>query len=121
MPAPRSSPFPFEAVRDLLGILRALYAADKALGASSRRLSAIQAVAMELRKAMDLASEHGPGTLGHSAAWSRAERATYRLADLVDVTTPVEPVLKAAGERVRAPRAPHDPRDAARRARRERS
>ena len=95
-------PFPFEAVRDLLGILRALYAADKARGGTERRLFEIQKVALELRRATDLALEHEPGSVGYRAAWERADRATFRLADLVDVTTPLEPTLMAAGERIRA-------------------
>jgi hypothetical protein len=119
MPNEFTGPFPFEAVRDLLGILRALYAADKARGAGSRRLSFIRRVAMELRGAVDLALEHKEGSLGHAAAWKKAERATHLLADLVDVTTALEPMLLIAGARVRGkPR--RDVREAARRARQER-
>ena len=103
MLAPRQDPFPFEAVRDLLGILRAMYAAAKLQGAGRRRLLAIRLVGKELGAAVDLALEHEPGTLGHAAAWQRAERATSRLADLVDCTTPLEPTLEAAAQRVRAP------------------
>jgi hypothetical protein len=94
--------FPFEAARDLLGILRALYAAERARGARPRRLSTIRAIAVELRRATELGLEHDPGTAGHDAAIDKAEAATRRLADLVDVTTPLEPTLLAAGERVRA-------------------
>lgn len=101
MRAPSSEPFPFEAVRDLLGILRAMYAADKENGAGALRLAALEDIGRELRRAVDLALEYEPGSLGHAAAWDRAERATIRLADLVDVTTPVEPVLRAAGARIR--------------------
>ncbi len=119
MLAPRQDPFPFEAVRDLLGILRAMYAAAKEQGAGRRRLLAIQSAGQELRAAVDLALEHEPGTLGHAAAWQRAERATGRLADLVDSTTPLEPTLEAAAERVRgAPGTAAARREAARRARR---
>jgi hypothetical protein len=114
-------PFPFEAVRDLLGILRALYAADKARGGSERRLSEIRRVALELRRATDLAAEHEPGTVGYHAGWERAERATLKLADLVDVTTPLEPMLMAAGERVRAAAPVSHDRENERRARRIRS
>lgn len=117
MRALRPQPFPFESVRDLLGILRALYAADKARGAGERRLVKVREVAMELRAATDLALEYEPGTLGHAVAWERAERAVARLGDLIDVTTPLEPTLRAAGERVRASSPRSDDRDAARRAR----
>ena len=121
MRAPRADPFPFEAVRDLLGILRAMYAADKAAGAGARRLAAVEEVARELRRAVDLALEYGPGTLGHAAAWERAETATSRLVDLADVTTPIEPTLRAAGERVLQRGADRDTRELARLARRDRS
>ena len=109
--------FPFEAARDLLGILRALYAADRARGAGSRRLADIRSVALELRRATELALEHESGTAGHRAALRRAEAATRRLADLVDVTTPLEPTLLAAGKRVRAGSARENEREARRRAR----
>jgi hypothetical protein len=109
--------FPFEATRDLLGILRALYAADRARGAGARRLADIRAVALELRRATELALEHDAGTAGHRAASQRAEAATRRLADLVDVTTPLEPTLLAAGKRVRAGSAGENEREARRRAR----
>jgi hypothetical protein len=114
---PALDPFPFEAVRDLVGILRALYAADKHRGAGARRLAAIRAIALELRRATDLAREHPPGTPGHAAASNRAELAVRRLGDLVDVTTPLEPTLLAAGERVRAGAVRLSEREAGRRAR----
>ena len=98
--ARQADPFPFEAVRDLLGILRALYAAAQAEGGSAARLSAIRRIGSELRAATDLALEHEPGTLGYGAAWRRAERATQMLADVVDCTTPIEPTLEAAARRV---------------------
>jgi hypothetical protein len=100
MIATRRTPFPFEAVRDLLGILRAMYSAEQARGQSSRRLQSIRKLGRELRGAVDLALEHGPGTLGHAAAWARAERATAALGDLVDSTTPLAPTLDAARARV---------------------
>ena len=64
----------YVAVRDVLGILRAVYAADRARGASARRLARIRAIAVELNRATDLAREHPPKTLGHSAAWEAADR-----------------------------------------------
>lgn len=110
-------PFPFEAVRDLLGILRALYAADKVRGAGQRRLSEIRRVALELRRATDLALDHAAESAGHRAAWEIADRAVSALADLVDVTTPLEPTLMAAGERVRAAAPPSNDREDRRRVR----
>ena len=120
MPENKRPPFPFEAVRDLLGILRALYAADKARGAGERRLAEIRRVALELRSATELALDHPDGA-GRRAAWEKAEHAVRRLGDLVDVTTPLEPTLIAAGDRVRAGALPSNDRENERRARRIRS
>jgi hypothetical protein len=118
MLALRHERFPFEAVRDLLGIVRALYAAEKLQGAGERRLAHIRRVGLELRAAADLAFEYEPLTLGHAAAWQRAERATLELGELIDCTTPLEPTLRAAVHRVRPSGTPPARRDAARRARR---
>jgi hypothetical protein len=113
--------FPFEAVRDLLGILRALYAAHKARGASTVRLRQIQKLALGLQRATALAEASGAGTAESRRAFEMAEQATHGLADLVDVTTPLEPTLLVAGERVRSHRTRASLREAARRARLTRS
>lgn len=97
---PRAAPFPFEAVRDLIGILRAMYAAERAGRHDVQRLRRIQRVAERLRLAQELALEHEPETLGHAAAWRHAEHATRELGELVDLTTPLEPTLEAASRRV---------------------
>ena len=117
MPRVEPVPFPFEAVRDLLGILRAFYASQRARGGSAVRLAGIEKLARELRAAVALARGHELGTEEHARAWAIADRATLRLADLVDVTTPLEPTLLVAGERVRAGRSRGSSREAARRAR----
>ncbi|MEZ4376515.1 MAG: hypothetical protein R3B07_37265 [Polyangiaceae bacterium] len=97
---PRTAPFPFEAVRDLIGILRAMYVAERVGRHDVTRLKRIQAVAERLQLAQELALEHEPETLGHAAAWRHAERATQELGELVDLTTPLEPTLEAASRRV---------------------
>lgn len=101
----RRDPFPFEAARDLLGLVRAVYAAAQARGAEPERLRAIAEVGAELRQAMELASAHPPGTLGFSSAWARAERAAARVGELVDALTPAAPLVRAAVARARG-RAP---------------
>jgi hypothetical protein len=113
----RREPFPFEAVRDLLGILRAMYAAARARDAGARELASIRRVGNELRTAIDLALEHAPQTLGHAAAWDRAENATRDLGKLIDSTTPLEPMLGAAARRIRRARVMLEDRDLSRRAR----
>lgn len=93
-------PFPFEAVRDLLGVVRAMYAAAKNANASPRELARIAAIGTDLGEATTLAAGTRPGTLGHAAAWRRAEEATRRVGDLVDSLTPAEPLIAAARDRV---------------------
>ncbi len=93
-------PFPFEAVRDLLGVVRALYAAAKDAGAGRGELQRIAKVGSELRETLDLGVSTRPGSVGHRAAIARAEEATRRVGDLVDALTPAEPLVVAARGRV---------------------
>ena len=116
----RHDAFPFEAVRDLIGILRALYAAERGARARPLRVAAIARVGRELRVAVDLALDHATGTLGHAAAWDRAERAAAALGDLVDCTTPLSPTLAAAARRVCEDTRPSGAREQERLARRQR-
>ena len=83
MPLGRTDPFPFAAVRDLLGILRALWLATDETQ-SMRRIH-VAAVAQELRASLELAKATTPGTRGHADAWRRAEAATRAAGRLVDV------------------------------------
>lgn len=99
----RNEPFPHQAVRDLIGILRAMYAAERAGRQDVLRLRRIRRVAERLSLARELAMEHDPATLGHAAAWRHAEQATTELGELVDLTTPLEPTLEAASKRVTEP------------------
>lgn len=99
MPAHKDA-FPFEAVRDLLGVVRAMYAAARSANAGPRQLARIAAIGADLSESMNLAAGTRPGTLGHAAAWRRAEEATRRVGDLVDSLTPAEPLVAAARERV---------------------
>ncbi|EYF04597.1 hypothetical protein [Chondromyces apiculatus] len=97
----RRDPFPFEPARDLLGIVRALYADARTRGVDHERLRGIAAVGAEIRRAITLAEAHAPGTLGFSSAWARVERATAQVGDLVDVLTPAAPMIRAAVARAR--------------------
>jgi hypothetical protein len=96
----RHDPFPLEAARDLLGIVRALYAEARSRGASVADLHAIAAVGDDLRQAIALAEAHPPGTLGFSSAWARAERAAGRVGELADALAPAAPIVRAALARV---------------------
>lgn len=99
MLAPRDNPFPFEAVRDLLGVVRALWVWARSAG-RQRDQDRLSRVGNMLREASVLAVEHQPGTLGHAAAWEKAESAVEELGLVVDVLIPARPVVEAAGKRV---------------------
>lgn len=98
----REEPFPATAVRDLVGIVRAMYVAAKLGGAGKNDLARIEKVGRDLADALELAQRSGPGTIGHSAAWKKAEDASRRAGDLVDALTPAEPLIHAARSRIGA-------------------
>lgn len=95
----RDDPFPFEAARDLLGLMRALYAARKSAGAEAADLAPLARVGKDLQESLELAASSRPGTVGYAAAWKRAEDATERAANLVG-SIAAEPLVKAATARV---------------------
>ena len=87
-------------MRDLIGIVRAMYAAAKLAGAGSVELARIERVGRDLAAALTLAQRSGPNTIGAAAAWKRAEEAALRAGDLVDALTPAEPLMHAARARI---------------------
>jgi hypothetical protein len=94
-----------DAVRDLLGLLRAMYAAERRKNfPRRRRLVALERAARALKDALATAAVHDPGTAPYVRAVGTANAVATRLTDLIEVTDPIEPVLRAAGARVR-PRA----------------
>jgi hypothetical protein len=103
----RRDQLPLEAVRDLLGITRALYAAWKRdMGISRPDLEELAAIGKELKTALDLAKKTSPETIGMAAAWDRAESACARLGRLISINIPLAPTVEAAAVRIRriAPR-----------------
>lgn len=93
---------PKETVRDLLGIARALHVVRDNQGAPLSELDRIREVSAWLVDALEL-SRTAPGTLGHRAAWSKAERATSVLTELLlahDEST--KRLVGAWAERLRA-------------------
>lgn len=78
----RDDPFPVEAVRDLLGIARSLYRAERDGAGDPVRLQELVEIGKLLKLALRL-SKPGPGTLGHIAAWRWAGEGTERLGALV--------------------------------------
>ena len=73
---------PRETVRDLLGITRAVYATRKAAGASAEELAKLEAIGREYVLALEL-SKTEPDTNGHRAAWSKANRGTAALVEVL--------------------------------------
>jgi hypothetical protein len=73
---------PKDTVRDLLGIARALYVVRDNQGAQPSELDRIREVTAWLIDALELART-APDTLGHRAAWAKAERATSALTELL--------------------------------------
>jgi hypothetical protein len=73
---------PRETIRDLLGIARALFVVRGNQYAPQAELDRICEVSAWLVEALELARTR-PDTLGHRAAWFKAERATAALTDLL--------------------------------------
>jgi hypothetical protein len=101
--------FRFGPARDLLGILRALYAHEKAKPfAPTLKLRNIERLAKELSDAIASAKWHDPDTAPYERARSRADGVAFRvgrdLVDVVDVVDTLETVLRAASHRVRGTR-----------------
>lgn len=98
----RRDRLPLEAVRDLLGIARALFAAWKRdVGTSKPDLDELEAIGRKLREALALAHRTEPDTVGHRAAWDKAEEACSRLCRLISLNTPIAPTIEAAAVRIR--------------------
>jgi len=99
MDAQRGS-FPHEAIRDLLGVVRAIYAAAKEGGAGRGELARIARLGTMLSRSLELFGRSQEGDPDREEAWRLAETATRRVGELVDVLTPAEPIVLASGDRV---------------------
>src|SRR5690349_21156353 len=124
MPPDRHGKIPLEALRDLLGVVRALFAAWTASGEGPIELEELRGIGLDLAAAYEMARKTEPNTIGHRAAWSRAEAATARLGHLVGTPEPLSPTVAAATKRVVGAPAvisAQSEREAKRLARRERS
>jgi hypothetical protein len=110
MPPSRDAAFPVEAARDLLGIVRALYTAWRAARRPPDELAELESIGRELSAALELARRSPVPSLGHSAAWARADSAAQRLGEIIGAEVPLRPLLLAASARVRgAPSPPRTP------------
>jgi hypothetical protein len=88
-------PFPHEAVRDLIGICRAMYVVEQ----SGPRRAELAVIGKALRAAADMAQRSPPESLGAKAALKRAEEATDQLCAIV--TGDVLRLVHATAGRVR--------------------
>lgn len=92
---------PRDTVRDLLGIARALYFVRDGQAAERPELDRIREVSAWLVEALEL-SKTAPDTLGHRAAWTKAERATATLTELLLVhDESTQRLVGAQAERLR--------------------
>ncbi len=94
-----TDPFPREAIRDLLGVVRAIYAAGKENGAGRGELTRIARLGTMLARSLTLHASSVDGTAEREEAWVLAETSTRRVGELVDALTPAEPIVLASGDR----------------------
>jgi hypothetical protein len=93
---------PVEVIRDLLGICRALYAVWREhRPATENELGELRGIGQDLRAALELARKSKPDTVGHRAAWGKAERAMRRLGELVSDQDRLRPPIEALVRKVR--------------------
>jgi len=96
-------PLPIGALRDLLGITRALYRTTLVEDPrDASRLRALADIGRTLRAVLRAAHAQ-PGTIDHLNAWGAAERATRALGELVGESTPLAPVIAATARRISRP------------------
>jgi hypothetical protein len=98
----RDEPLPLEAIRDLLGIARSLYAARRDHGARKAELDRLALAGRRLAYSLKMAKGNGPND--RSVAWWQAEQAVVDLSASVDALTPAEWLVEAARKRVRGTR-----------------
>ena len=92
----REDPFPLEACRDLIGLVRAIYRLAVKTKEPPLRLAKIAAIGLQLQEAYNLAATSRPGTMAHYAAWTRASEACRAIDDIVEPWSSAEPIVKAA-------------------------
>lgn len=93
-------PVPIHALRDLLGLVRVMYADWCASGAGPVELEELRAIGDSLHIALNLACKTKPNTMGQRTAWARAEEATRQLGALVGKHSSLESTVRTASARV---------------------
>ncbi len=100
MPDRADTQLPLESVRDLLGIVRALYASWKTAGAGPIEMEELRSIGEDLRDALRMASKSNPCSRPHRAAWAKAERATLRLGDILNERDNVKGLVSQQSQRI---------------------
>jgi hypothetical protein len=93
-------PIPIRALRDLLGLVRVMYADWSTSGAGPIELEELRGIGESLHIALSLAAKTKPNTMGHRTAWARAEEATRQLGTLVSRHASLLSTVRAASARV---------------------
>jgi hypothetical protein len=95
-------PFPKDAVRDLLGITRALFRAERSKASPDpSRLARLRDVGTRYREALEWGAKCASDTMGGRAALSKAEAATVTLGELVAESDMMVGAVVATGQRLR--------------------
>ncbi len=87
---------PLHAVRDLLGLVRAMFRAAKSSGAPASELARYERVGRDLKEARAAARKARPGSGEYDRACKLAERGAIGVGDLVSVIDNAEPIVRAA-------------------------
>jgi hypothetical protein len=91
----RHEPLRLSAVRDLLGIVRVIYAIARERGARQAELDQLARIGRRLAQALELATS-GTNTVGERAAWEHAEKACQELPRAIEPFLPAEEIVKVA-------------------------
>jgi hypothetical protein len=94
--------FPKDAVRDLLGITRALFRAERAKASPDpSRLARLQDVGTRYREALDMGTKYPSDSMGGRAALTKAEAVTVTLGELLAESDMMVDAVVATGQRLR--------------------
>jgi hypothetical protein len=89
-----------ESVRDLLGIVRALYSAWQERGIGPIEMEELRSIGEDLRDALRMAAGSKPCSRAMRAAWAKAERATLRLGDIMNEHDNLKQLVAHQSERI---------------------
>ena len=93
-------PIPIECLRDLLGVARALYVSWRRDGLGPIEMEELRSVGEDLRAAYQLARRSRPGMSAHRAAWTKAERATRRLSEILSAHETIRELVGSQSDRL---------------------